>query len=107
VQGILRTPTDAAGYDAAIGGVYHRWIEVYYPDRGYVFSDPSASINGVDARYVPFGRRALERPGHLTLARVEASGDLAFPVWKVGEVSIRVRPSAQPSSGGERGTGKY
>jgi len=40
VQGILRTPTNAVGYDVAIGGVYHRWIEVYYPDRGYVFSVP-------------------------------------------------------------------
>ena len=40
VQGILRTDPGADGYEAAIGGVYHRWIEVYYPDRGYVFSDP-------------------------------------------------------------------
>jgi transglutaminase-like putative cysteine protease len=92
VQGILRTPTDSAGYDPTIGGVYHRWIEVYYPDRGYVFSDPSASINVVDARYVPFGRRALERPAHLSLARVEASGALGFPVRKVGDVPLRVRP---------------
>lgn len=95
VQGILRTPPDAAGYDASIGGVYHRWIEVYYPDRGYVFSDPSASINGVDARYVPFGRRALERPAHLTLSRVEASGALGFPVWRAGDVSLRVRPTGK------------
>ena len=51
---------------ARSAGVYHRWIEIYYPDRGFVFSDPSASINGVDARYVPFGRRALERPRGLT-----------------------------------------
>jgi len=92
VQGILRSPADAVGYDASIGGVYHRWIEVYYPDRGYVFSDPSASINGVDARYVPFGRRALERPAHLSLARVEASGALGFPVLRVGDVPLRVRP---------------
>ena len=30
-------------------GAFHRWIEVYYPDRGYVFSDPLSSVNGVDA----------------------------------------------------------
>ncbi|MGE5413124.1 MAG: transglutaminase-like domain-containing protein, partial [Syntrophomonadaceae bacterium] len=62
VQGVLRTASDAEGFDSHIGGVYHRWIEVYYADRGFVFSDPSASINGVDARYIPFGHRALERP---------------------------------------------
>ena len=27
-------------YEPEIGGAYHRWIEVWYPDRGYVFSDP-------------------------------------------------------------------
>jgi transglutaminase-like putative cysteine protease len=107
VQGILRTPADAAGYEAAIGGVYHRWVEIYYPDRGYVFSDPSASINGVDARYVPFGRRALERPAHLTLTRLESSGELSFPVWKVGEVSLRVRPTATDAPASSRGSGKY
>jgi transglutaminase-like putative cysteine protease len=95
VQGILRTPPDAAGFDASVGGVYHRWIEIYYPDRGFVFSDPSASINGVDSRYVPFGRRALERPAHLTLTRVEASGRLEFPVWNLGDVSMRVRPAGR------------
>jgi hypothetical protein len=104
VQGVLRTAADAVGFDASIGGVYHRWIEVYYPDRGYVFSDPSASINGVDARYVPFGRRALERPAHLSLARVEASGALGFPVWNLGGVSMRVRPVA---AGAGRASGKY
>jgi transglutaminase-like putative cysteine protease len=92
VQGILRTAPDAAGFDPSIGGVYHRWVEIYYPDRGFVFSDPSASINGVDARYLPFGRRALERPAHLTLTRVEASGQLEFPLWKLGGVAVRVRP---------------
>jgi hypothetical protein len=107
VQGVLRTPADAPAFDRSIGGVYHRWIEVYYPDRGFVFSDPSASINAVDARYVPFGRRALERPAHLTLTRVESSGELGFPVWKLGEVSVRVRPRASDSAGGSRGSGKY
>jgi transglutaminase-like putative cysteine protease len=107
VQGILRTPTNAAGYEASIGGVYHRWIEIYYPDRGYVFSDPSASINVVDCRYVPFGRRALERPGHLTLARTETSGALDFPVWKVGDVALRVRPSAAEAPEPRRDSGKY
>jgi len=92
VQGILRTPANSVGYDRSIGGVYHRWIEIYYPDRGYVFSDPSASINAVDARYVAFGRRALERPANLTISQLESSGGLDFPVRRLGAVSVRVRP---------------
>jgi transglutaminase-like putative cysteine protease len=92
VQGILRTKPGSESYDSRIGGVYHRWIEIYYPDLGFVFSDPSASINAVDARYVPFGRRAFERPKDLTVIAVETSGSLDFPVWRLPEATLRVRP---------------
>ena len=93
VQGILRTGSDADGYDSHIGGVYHRWIEIYYPDLGFVFSDPSASINGVDSRYIPFGRTELERPRGLTLTSVETSGRVDYPVVRLPEATLRVRPS--------------
>jgi len=92
VQGVLRTGSDAEGYDSHIGGVYHRWIEVYYADRGFVFSDPSASINHVDARYIPFGRRELERPRGLTLTSVETSGTLDYPLLRLPQATLRVRP---------------
>jgi transglutaminase-like putative cysteine protease len=92
VQGILRARPGADGYEAAIGGVYHRWIEIYYPDRGFVFSDPSASINSVDSRYVPFGKRALERPRGLTLTHIESSGRLDYPVLRLPDAPLRVRP---------------
>ena len=65
VQGVLRTKPGSDGYDARIGGVYHRWIEVYYPDRGFVFSDPFSSINGVDCAVRPVRAarvRAAARP---------------------------------------------
>ncbi|HTY42193.1 MAG TPA: transglutaminase-like domain-containing protein [Thermoanaerobaculia bacterium] len=95
VQGLLRTPSSAEGYDSHIGGVYHRWIEIYYPDRGFVFSDPSASINGVDARYIAFGTRALERPRGLTVTALETSGRLDYPLRKLPDATLRVRPAAQ------------
>lgn len=95
VQGVLRTGPDAEGYDSHIGGVYHRWIEVYYADRGFVFSDPSASINGVDARYIPFGRRELERPRGLTVTSVETSGTLDYPLLRLPQATLRVRPVAR------------
>ncbi|MBN2134774.1 MAG: transglutaminase family protein [Acidobacteria bacterium] len=34
------------------GVTLHRWIEVYYPDVGWVFSDPRKSINHVDSNYI-------------------------------------------------------
>jgi transglutaminase-like putative cysteine protease len=92
VQGILRARPGTDGYEAAIGGVYHRWIEIYYPDRGFVFSDPSSSINSVDSRYVPFGKRALERPRGLTVTQIEASGRLDYPVLRLPDATLRVRP---------------
>lgn len=92
VQGILRTKPGSDGWEGRIGGVYHRWIEIFYPDRGFVFSDPFSSINSVDARYVPFGRRALERPRGLTLTQLESSGRLDYPLLRLPEATLRVRP---------------
>jgi hypothetical protein len=95
VQGILRARPGSDGYEDSIGGVYHRWIEIYYPDRGFVFSDPSASINSVDSRYLAFGRRALERPRGLLLTQVEASGHLDYPLLRLPDTTLRVRPSGR------------
>jgi len=94
VQGVLRGEPGTGGYEPEIGGTYHRWIEVHYPDRGYVFSDPSASVNGVDARYVAFGRRAYAKPRGLKLTPVSISGDLAYRVVRAGEVALRLRAAA-------------
>ncbi len=100
VQGIVRTGPGEPAHDARIGGSYHRWIEVFYPDRGWVFSDPSASINGVDARYLPFSRRSLVRPRSLTLVFVEQSGGLGYSLVDAGPSRLRERSAA--SGGGKR-----
>lgn len=34
------------------GVTLHRWIEVYYPDVGWVFSDPKFSTNFIGANYI-------------------------------------------------------
>jgi len=96
VQGILRARPGTDGYEAGIGGVYHRWIEIYYPDRGFVFSDPSSSINSVDSRYLPFGKRALERPRGLLLTQIEGSGRLDYPLLRLPDATLRVRPVGAP-----------
>lgn len=91
VQGILRTEPSADRYEPGLGGVYHRWIEVYYPDRGYVFSDPMRSVNGVDANYLPFGKRALARPRDLRLTAVSLEGSLRYDAVSAGEKVLRIR----------------
>jgi len=91
VQGILVCGPGHDGFDARVGGAYHRWIEIYYPDRGNVFSDPSASVNGVDARYIPFGRRSLIKPRSLAIAPVSASGELGYHSVSTGSATVRVR----------------
>jgi transglutaminase-like putative cysteine protease len=91
VQGVLKTEPGTAGYDRQIGGAYHRWIEVHYPDRGFAFSDPSASVNGVDARYLPFARRAYAKPKDLRLAPLSLSGTLAYEPLRSGDVALRRR----------------
>ena len=94
VQGILRTEPAADGYEASIGGAYHRWIEVYYPDRGYVFSDPCFSVNGVDARYIPFSGRALLRPRALSLTAVSVTGALSYEALRAGARTLRARATS-------------
>ena len=91
VQGVLRTDASNPAYDASIGGAYHRWIEVYYADRGFVFSDPHLSINGVDARYIPFSTRALVRPKSLKVTAVSAEGELKYDPVRAGDATVRVR----------------
>ncbi|MEP6768660.1 MAG: transglutaminase-like domain-containing protein [Acidobacteriota bacterium] len=92
VQGVLRADPGADRYDPKIEGVYHRWIEVFYPDRGFVFSDPAGSVNGVDARYLPFDRRSLRRPRALQLEGLEPpAGALAYETVRAGKVTMRLR----------------
>src|SRR5262249_35566746 len=91
VQGVFVCASDHDGYEPGIGGAYHRWIEVYYPDRGWVFSDPSASINGVDARYLPFGQRSWTKPHSLTLSAVSSAGTLTYDSIHAGDATLRVR----------------
>jgi hypothetical protein len=97
VQGVLSTEPGADGYEARIGGAFHRWIEVYYPDRGYVFSDPLSSVNGVDARYVAFSRHAWTRPQNLGLTALSRTGELSYTPLHAGDKTLRVR-AALPDS---------
>jgi hypothetical protein len=98
VQGVLRTAPGTDAWEKSLGGAYHRWIEVFYPDRGWVFSDPWASVNGVDARYIPFSRRALERPKELTIEEGPRRGSLDYRTVEAGSATVRMRSAGPPAS---------
>lgn len=55
---------EVAGYVFAnrAGSVegYHRWVEIYYPDRGWAFSDPTSSHHFVPATYVRLASSELD-----------------------------------------------
>ena len=42
------------------GSGFHRWIEVFYDDRGWVFSDPLSSQNFVPATYLRLASSVVE-----------------------------------------------
>ncbi|MEM9292437.1 MAG: transglutaminase domain-containing protein [Acidobacteriota bacterium] len=45
------------------GAFYHRWIEVLYPDRGWVFSDPMHHHHYVPATYLPLAAEQVPSSG--------------------------------------------
>lgn len=47
----------APGFMPAQG--YHRWVEIHYPDVGWVFSDPLVSHNWVPASYLRLGSEKI------------------------------------------------
>ena len=78
---------------------FHRWVEVHYPDRGWVFSDPVASHQYVPATYLRLAAERLEvEPGTgELLERRDGVRDVDLAPWLPAQV--RVRPN-----GTERGS---
>ncbi|MFC2171069.1 transglutaminase family protein [Acidobacteriota bacterium] len=79
------------------GGFFlHRWVEVYYPSRGWVFSDPGSSINYVDQLHVllydPASRQSRTGPNQNGIsAKLLESYDNLVPEDAVGEGQMTIR----------------
>ncbi len=79
--------TGSAATDAA---VYHRWVEIHYADRGWVFSDPLATHNWVPANYVRLASERVDASGlegGLLLERL----DTIAPVDVYADAGAKVR----------------
>jgi transglutaminase-like putative cysteine protease len=76
------TPESRAVFDAELGGVRHRWIEVFVSSLGWVPSDPGGLANAVTARHLALGRQPP--PGfHVEVA--SRSAELKRPVLETAE----------------------
>jgi transglutaminase-like putative cysteine protease len=67
VQGVLVSDPGTSGYSRELSGVYHRWVRIFYRDRGWRFADALSGTGTVDARYLAFARRSWTRPRDLRL----------------------------------------
>ncbi|HEX2757598.1 MAG TPA: transglutaminase-like domain-containing protein, partial [Thermoanaerobaculia bacterium] len=76
------TPESRAVFNADLGGVRHRWIEVFVPGLGWVPSDPSGLANTVTAKHL-----ALERqpPAGFHVDVASRSAELKRPVLETKE----------------------
>jgi hypothetical protein len=87
---------EVAGYivgptTSGLGG-YHRWIEVFYPDRGWVFSDPVTTHHYVPAIYVRLARDEIDLGrGHDALLLERRDSVEAADVYPYGPLEIRAR----------------
>ena len=73
--GELSTESRAA-FNMELGGVRHRWIEVYVPRLGWVPSDPGGLANSVTARHIALAEPPMADLSVQTLSR---SSELAWP----------------------------
>jgi len=71
------TPESRAVFDADLGGVRHRWIEVFVPGPGWVPSDPSGLANTVTARHLALSRQP---PAGFRVDVAARSAELKRPV---------------------------
>lgn len=82
---------------------YHRWVEVYYPDRGWVFSDPLTSHHYVGADHLRLASDHL-RLGRDQVAPPAEDGRLVAREDRIEVVDVY--PSAGPGVRGRRNWGR-
>jgi transglutaminase-like putative cysteine protease len=90
------TPESRLVYNAGLGGVRHRWIEVFVPGLGWVPSDPGGLANTVTARHLALSRQPASSFHAGVLSR---SAEIRRPVLEGGEGRITLARPRGPLEG--------
>ncbi|MFI5179890.1 MAG: transcription antitermination factor NusB [Thermoanaerobaculia bacterium] len=93
------SPESRAAWSGALGGVRHRWIEVFIPGLGWIPSDPGGLANRVTVRHLALSGPPDRRFGVRPLATADEAGHPALPSAEKGSVVARPRVAAVPSRG--------
>jgi hypothetical protein len=101
------TPESRAVFNPALGGVRHRWIEVFVSGLGWVASDPGGLANGVTARHlalaaqppVTFHVEPLSRTAEMRRLAVRAGPGDATVLARARGASVVIRNASAPSGG--------
>ena len=97
-QGYLPGRRDASGHEVVINANAHAWVEVYFPDIGWVDFDPTGGGNSLEEE-LPLGPPVTPKPSQ----SFSVSGTDPFP-----DESLGPRPSALPPGGnGPTGAGPF
>ncbi len=90
------TPESRLVFNAALGGVRHRWIEVFVPSLGWVPSDPGGLANTVTARHLALSRQPASGFHAAVLAR---SPEIRRPVLEGAEGGLTLARPRPPLEG--------
>jgi hypothetical protein len=108
VRGFL-APVSASGITSPDAAVemslgeegLHRWIEIYYPGVGWVFSDPFRSVNHVSPRYLVFDLEAppLDHhgPAQFNRQRPEMGDSVSTYIRLLERGGVQLRTDVVPS----------
>jgi hypothetical protein len=85
-----RAAAPPSGFMPAEG--YHRWIEIHYPDVGWVFSDPLTSHNWVPANYLRLGSEQLDLGSGVEGLLLERQDQISpVDLYPGGALGVRAR----------------
>lgn len=85
-----RIAAPISGFMPAEG--YHRWIEIHYPDVGWVFSDPLTSHNWVPANYLRLGSEQLDLGSGVEGLLLERQDQISpVDLYPGGALGVRAR----------------
>jgi transcription antitermination protein NusB len=88
------TPESRPAYNAALGGVRHRWIEAFVPGLGWIPSDPGGLANRLTARHLALNGQPDRAFSVLT---IERSAELGRPAASGGRTAaLLARPRGAP-----------